>query len=61
MNKGVIIGIIVAGVIIAGGFILVQNSGESDTTIIVNEIDNNKSEPKSFEVGLSESIGIKEP
>lgn len=59
MNKGVIIGIIVAVIIVVGAITLAQNDDKSDTTI-VTEIDNGETKPKSFEVGLQESVGMAE-
>lgn len=59
MNKGVIIGIIIAVVIVAGAIALAQNDDKSDT-IIVTDMDNGETKPKSFEVGLQESVGMAE-
>jgi hypothetical protein len=59
VNKGVIIGIIVA-VIIVGAIALAQDGNETDTTTIITETDNGETKPKSFEVDLQESVGMAE-
>lgn len=60
MNKGVIIGIVVAIIIVVGAIALAQDGNETETTTTVTEIENGETKPKSFEVGLSESIGMAE-
>lgn len=60
MNKGIVIGAIIVAIVIVGVAVLSQEETESDTTIIVTDIENGQTEPKSFEVGLSESVGMKE-
>ena len=61
MNKGIIIGVFVVAIIITGVAFLAQEDNESNTTIIVTDTENIETKSKSFEVGLSESIGISEP
>ena len=60
MNKGVVIGIIVAIIIVVGAIALAQDGNETETTTIVTEIENGETKPKSFEVGLQESVGMAE-
>ena len=60
MKKGIIIGVIIAAIVIAGAVILSQDSIESDTTIIITDGENEQIKSKSFEIGLSESVGITE-
>ena len=60
MKKGIIIGVIIAAIVIAGAVILSQDSIESDTTIIITDGENEQTKSKSFEIGLSESVGITE-
>ena len=60
MNKGIVIGVIVAVIIIAGGIVLAQENSESETTVIETSIENGETKSKSFEVGLSESVGMTE-
>ena len=61
MNKGIVIGIIIAVVIAVGFGILMTN----DDTIQPTEIEENPIEteetPKSYSVQLEESVGIKAP
>jgi len=60
VNKGILIGIIIAVTIIAGGIVLAQENSESETTVIETSIENEETKSKNFEVGLSESIGMTE-
>ena len=68
VNKGVIIGIIVAIVIVVGAVALAQDneSGTTEVTDIesgtteVIDIENNQREPQSFSVDLTESVGVTE-
>jgi len=58
VNKGVIIGIIVAIVIVVGAVALAQDN-ESGTTE-VTDVENNQRETQSFSVDLTESVGVTE-
>jgi len=68
VNKGVIIGIIVAIVIVVGAVALAQDN-ESGTTEVtdtesgtteVTDVENSQREPQSFSVDLTESVGVTE-
>ena len=58
MNKGVIIGVIITAVIVAGAIVLAQDD-ESDTSVVI-DIENSQIEPKSFSIDLQEDIGMAE-
>ncbi len=58
MNKGVIIGIIVAIIIVVGAVALAQDN-ESGTTVVTN-VENSQREPQSFTVNLEEAVGMAE-
>ena len=58
MNKGVIIGVIITAVIVAGAIVLAQDD-ESDTSVVI-DIENSQTEPKSFSIDLQEDIGMAE-
>jgi len=60
VNKGVIIGIIIAVIIVVGAIALAQDGNETETITTVIEIENGETKPKSFEVGLQESVGMAE-
>jgi len=60
MNKGIAIGVIVAVIIIAGGIVLAQDGGEPETAINQTEIETGDTTSKSFEIGLTESVGMTE-
>ena len=66
MNRGIIIGIIVAIVIVVGAVALAQDneSGTTEVTDVesgtteVTDVENSQREPQSFSVDLTESVGV---